>query len=278
MAFVKENPMFQSVLSLLLSLTVVSFAAVAEESIEPHEILDRVVAAAGGEAFTKIGVLKLEVSQEEIRIDGTSTKKSYTAYVSTMDLENQRIEYPDQLVIGHNLAGGWSTMAGVMDDRPQTSVRAERSLNQTLFPLLLPHSLKMEGVRASEYREATLNERQVWLVALPFLKGFFNSPVLNTSWLMVVDQQDASLVTMEFFPSPEFRDVSPVGVRYRVIEYQEVAGAMIPEQILAVGINYRGEESGNSRVTRIKASVHGKWDPVLFLSPTQIEALEEKDE
>ena len=73
-------------------------------------------------------------------------------------------------------------------------------------------------------------------------------------------------------------DVSPVGVRYRVIEYQEIAGAMIPEQILSVGINYRGEESGNSRVTRIKASVHGKWDPVLFLSPTQIEALEEKDE
>jgi hypothetical protein len=270
--------MFHRVLSLLLTLTVVAFAAVAEESIEPHEILDRVVAAAGGDAFEKIGVLKLEVSQEEIRNDGTSTKTSYTAYVSTMDLENQRVEYPDELVIGHNLSGGWSTAAGAMDDRPQSSVRAKRSLNQTLFPVLLPHSLKMEGVRASEHREATLNERGVWLVALPFLKGFFNSPVLNTSWLMVVDQQDASLLTMEFFPGPEYRDVSPVGVRYRVLEYQEVAGAMIPEQILAVGINHRGEESGQSRFTRIKASVHGKWDPVLFLSPAQLEALEEKDE
>jgi hypothetical protein len=69
-----------------------------------------------------------------------------------------------------------------------------------------------------------------------------------------------------------------VGVRYRVIKYQEVEGAMIPEQILAVGINHRGEESGQSRVTKIKASVHGRWDPVLFLSPAQIEALEEKDE
>jgi hypothetical protein len=269
--------MFRRCPYILLSLLIVSSSVAAEESIEPHEILNRVVAAAGGEEFTKIGVLKLEVSQEETRADGAITESTYTAYVSTSNLENQRLEYPNDLVIGHHGAGGWSTLAGVMDDRPQTSVRAEKTLRQIIFPWLLPHSLKMQGVRASEYREAALDDRGVWLVALPFAKGFFNSPVLNTSWLMVVDQEDASLVTMEFYPGPQFRDVSPVGVRYRVLEYQEVAGAKIPKQILAVGINAHGVESGHTRVTSIEASVHGPWDPALFLSPAQLEALEEDD-
>jgi hypothetical protein len=270
-------PMFPRVLHLLLPLIVISFSVAAEESIEPYEIVDRVVAAAGGEAFTEIGVLKLEVSQEEIRAEGSSTTTTFTAYISTMNLDNQRLEYPNKLVIGHSGAGGWSTLAGVQDDRPQTGVRAKRALNQTLFPLLLPHSLKMDGVRASEVREATLNDREVWAVALPMVKGFFNSPVLNTSWLMVADQEDASLVTIEFFPGPEFRNVSPVGVRYRVLEYQEISGTKIPKQILAVGIDARGQESGGTRVTKIEASVHGTWDPTLFISPAQLEALEEQD-
>ncbi len=269
--------MIHRVLILLLSLFVVAAPTVAEDSIEPREIIERLIAAAGGEAFAKIGVLELEVTQEEIRNDGTSTKTNFTAYIDTANLENQRIEYPGELVIAHHGGGGWSSTAGVMDDRPQTTVRAERALNQTLFPLLVPHSLRMEGVRASEYREATVNGREVWAVALPFTKGFFNSPVLATSWLMVVDQQDASLVTLEFFPSPEFRKTSPVGMRYRVLKYQEVGGARVPEHILAVGINARGEESGHSRVTRIKASIHGSWDPKLFLSPAQLEALEKDD-
>ena len=269
--------MIRHVLSLLLSLIIVAAPTMAEDSIEPNEIIERVVAAAGGEAFAKIGVLKLEVTQEEIRNDGTSSKEHFTAYIDTTNLENQRINYPGELVVAHHGGGGWSTTAGVMDDRPQTTIRAERALNQTLFPLLLPHSLRMEGVRASEYREATLNGRQVWAVALPFAKGFFNSPVLTTSWLMVVDQQDASLITIEFFPSPEFRKVSPVGTRYRVLDYQEIGGAKVPERILAVGINARGEESGHSRVTTIKASIHGPWDPKLFLSPAQLEALEKDD-
>jgi hypothetical protein len=269
--------MIHRVLGLLLSLFVVASPTLAEDAIEPSEIVELMITEAGGDAFAKIGILVLEVTQEEIRNDGTSSKINYTAYIDTANLENQRIEYPGELVIAHHGAGGWSTTAGVLDDRPQTTVRAELTLNQTLFPLLLPYSLRMDGVRIGEYREATLNDREVWAVALPFVKGFFNSPVLTTTWLMLVDQQDASLVAIEFVPPPQYRDVSPVGMRWRVLEYQEIGGAKVPEQILAVGINARGEESGHSRVIRIKASVRGPWDPKLFLSPAQIEALEKDD-
>ena len=100
------------------------------ETPEPGEIVDRMIAAAGGEAFSKLGVIKLEVEHEETRNDGTSSKGSYTLFVDTAHLENQRIEYPGDVVVAHHGAGGWSTAGGVIDDRPQTSSMAEKTLNR----------------------------------------------------------------------------------------------------------------------------------------------------
>ena len=67
-----------------------------------------------------------------------------------------------------------------------------------------------------------------------------------------------------------------MGVRYRTLKIQEVEGAKIAEQILSVGISPQGQESGLVRVTKSKASVR-LWEPSLFLSPSQLEALEEDD-
>ena len=46
---------------------------------DPKEILEKMIAAAGGEAFSQLGVLRLEVHEEEqTRNDGTqSTKRLY---------------------------------------------------------------------------------------------------------------------------------------------------------------------------------------------------------
>ncbi len=247
----------------------------AAETLEPGEIVDRMIAAAGGEAFAKIGVLKLEVEQEETRNDGTGATSTYTVYVDTANLENQRIEYPGDVVVAHHGAGGWSTKGGVLDDRPQTTVMAERALNQTLFPLLLPYSLEMEGAWVKEIRETTLDGREVWLLALPFAKGFFASPVMTTTWLMVVAKDDYSILAYEFVPPVQYRDVSPVGIRYRVLKRQELEGAQLAEQLLLVGINAAGIESGANRVTKIKASTV-PWDVTLFLSPAQLDALEQE--
>jgi hypothetical protein len=259
-------------LLVLLAAPVIAFA----ETLEPGEIVDRMIAASGGEAFSKIGILKLEVEEEETRNDGSATKRSYTAYIDTAHLENQRIEYPGDVVVAHHGGGGWSTTLGVMDDRPQTSSMAEKTLKQTLFPLLLPYSLKMEGVWVKEVQETTLNGRKVWALALPFAKGFFASPVMTTTWLMVVAQDDYSILAYEFIPPVQYQDVSPVGIRYRFLKQQEVGGAELAEQLLLIGINHAGMESGANRVTRIKASAQ-PWDATLFLSPAQVEALEEDD-
>jgi hypothetical protein len=268
--------MYRHVLNVLLAVLLVAPALLSAETPEPGEILDRMIAAAGGESFAKIGVLKLEVRQEETHNDGTGTTRTYTAYIDTANLENQRIEYPGDVIVAHHGAGGWSTKGGKLDDRPQTSRMAETALNQALFPLLLPHSLKMEGVWVKEVRETTLDGRKVWVLLIPFAKGFFTSPVMTTTWMMVVAQDDYSILVYEFIPPVQYQDVSPMGIRYRILKQQEVEGATLTEQLLLIGINAAGVESGANRVTKIKASTV-PWDVALFLSPAQLEALEEDD-
>ena len=263
-------------LNILLPVLLAAPVVAVAETPEPGEIVDRMIAAADGEAFSKIGVLKLEVEQEETRNDGTGTSRTYDAYVDTAHLENQRIEYPGDVVVAHHGAGGWSTKGGKMDDRPQTSSVAKKTLNQALFPLLLPYSLKMEGVWVKEVSEATLGGRKVWVLALPFAKGFFFSPVLTTTWIIVVAQDDYSILTYEFIPSVQYQDVSPMGIRYRILKQQEIGGAKLAEQLLLIGINPAGAESGANRVTKIKASTQ-PWDAALFLSPAELEEFEKED-
>jgi hypothetical protein len=268
--------MYRHVLNVLLAVLLVAPALLSAETPEPGEILDRMIAAAGGESFAKIGVLKLEVRQEETHNDGTGTTRTYTAYIDTANLENQRIEYPGDVIVAHHGAGGWSTKGGKLDDRPQTSRMAETALNQALFTLLLPHSLKMEGVWVKEVRETTLDGRKVWVLLIPFAKGFFTSPVMTTTWMMVVAQDDYSILVYEFIPPVQYQDVSPMGIRYRILKQQEVEGATLTEQLLLIGINAAGVESGANRVTKVKAST-APWDATLFLSPAQLEALEQED-
>jgi hypothetical protein len=278
MALLKEFPMIRRCLVVLLPLVFVASLVAAEDALEPKEIVERMIAAAGGEAFASLGILELEVTEEETRSDGTQTGKSYKLLVDTSNLNNLRMDLPGDTVVAATEGGGWSTTAGALDDRPQASTHARTSLNQKVFRLLLPFSLKMDGVWLKEVREsATSDGREVWVIAIPFTKGFFTSPVMATTWILVVAKDDYSLISIEFAPAPAFRDVSPVGVRYRILKQKELQGASVIEQVLAVGINSKYQESGATRVTKIKPSIHGPWDPTLFLSPAQLAALEEDD-
>jgi hypothetical protein len=222
-------------------------------------------------------VLELRVSQEEVRNDGAQTVATFTVMVDTANLRNIRMEFGDDVVVAKNTAGGWSTTAGALDDRPQASKMAMLTINQQLFPLLLPHSLAMNGVYFDEVRETDVDDRPVWVISIPFVKGFFKNPVMETTWILVVAQDDYSILSLEFAPAPAYRDVSPVGVRYRIFKPQEIEGATIPEQVLSTGINWQYQEGGASRFTQIKAKAR-PWDATLFLSPAQIAALEDRDE
>jgi hypothetical protein len=247
-----------------------------EELPTGQEIVKRVIAAAGGEEFKSLGVIEFLVNEEEIRNDGTQSGKNFKLIVDTTNLNNLRMELPGEIVVGATQNVGWSTVSGALDDRPQMSTMARRSLNQMAFPLLLPFSLEMEGVWAKEVREHVTDDgREVWVLGFPFSKGFFMSPVLDTTWVLVVAKDDYSILSLEFAPAPAYQDVSPVGIRYRILKQKDLGGANVIEQLLAVGINSQYMESGSNRVTRIKSSVRTSRDITLFLSPAQIEAFEQ---
>jgi hypothetical protein len=268
--------MFKRSLSLLLFLTLAATATAADRIVDPQEILKKMIAAAGGEAFAGLGILELEVTEEESRNDGTQSGKSYTLFVDTSNLDNLRMELPGEVVVAASKGGGWSTTANVLDDRVQIPKKARMTINQSVFPLLLPYSLQMEGVWLKEIRETQLDGRDVWVISLPFSKGFFVNPVMETTWILVVAKDDYSILSLEFAPAPRFADVSPVGVRYRILKQREIDGATIIEQLLATGIDSQYQESGANRVTRI-ASKARAWDPTLFLNSAQLEALEKDD-
>lgn len=247
-----------------------------EEPPTPQEIVRRVIAAAGGEEFKSLGVIELLVTEEEIRNDGTQTGKSFKLVVDTSNLSNLRMELPGEIVVGATKRTGWSTVSGALDDRPQMSTIATKSLNQMAFPLLMPYSLEMDGVWVKEVREHVTDDgREAWVLGIPFSKGFFMSPVLATTWVLVVAKDDYSILSLEFAPAPAYQDVSPVGIRYRILKQKDLGGASVIEQLLAVGINSQYLESGSTRVTKIKSSVRTSRDLTLFLSPAQIEAFEE---
>lgn len=261
--------------AVLLSLVNVGAAS----TPDAENIIKRVIDAAGGpEAFAGIGVLEMAVSQEETHSDGTSTKREYTVFVDTTDLGNLRLELPDGVVVGANGPDGWATKNGDLDERPQTSYMARGTLNQTVFPLLLPFSLEMSGVWAKDVVEIDWEGSEAWALILPFAKGFFASPAMTTTWRVVVAKDDASILAVDFLPPVEYQKVQMEGIRYRFLKSERVNGATIPTQILLDGITLQGVENGHVRVTKIELKARGPWDPTLFLNPQKLEELEQLDE
>jgi hypothetical protein len=262
-------------ITVLLMMTMVAVGtAGAADLPEPDQIVDRMIAAVGGDSFADLAVIKLEVSEEQIHNDGATSNNEFTAYVDASALNNLRMELAGDVVIGRNGADSWATTKGVFDDRPQTPLMARGTLNQSLFTLLLPYSLRMDGVWVQEVAETTWDGKDAWALMVPFAKGFFVSPVLTTTWRVVVDKSDYSILGVDFIPPVDLRKVQPMGIRYRILKYDDVKGAKIPSRILAVGINVDGHESGATRVTKVATTVYGPWEAGLFVSPARLEALE----
>ena len=263
-----------TVMLLTMMLVTGGGAAGAAETPDAKTIVDRMIEAVGGEALADAEVIRLEITEEKIRNDGTSSDNAYVAYVDFSALDSVRMELDGDIVLGRNGAESWATTKGVFDDRPQTPKMANGTINQSLFVLLLPYSLQMDGVWVNEVTEVNWEGRDAWALLLPFVKGFFVSPVLTTTWRVVVDKDDYSILGVDFLPPVDLQNVQPMGIRYRYLKYDEVEGVKIPSRVLAVGINLEGQESGATRVTRVVPSVYGPWEAGLFVSPARLEALE----
>jgi len=66
-------------------------------------------------------------------------------------------------------------------------------------------------------------------------------------------------------------------IRYRVLKQAAIgSGAQLPVQVLLDGIDLNGSPTGHVRVTKMQLTLRGPFDPKLFLSPQELEAIEER--
>lgn len=240
-------------------------------------IRDGIFAAAGGlEAFRQLGVLELAISDEETRADGSMRTSQATAYVDARTLDNLRMELPGDIVVARNGEDAWSTREGKVDDRPQTPRMAAGTLNQRIFPLLMPFTLAMDGITLSDPRETTFEGEPVWRIAVNFPEGFFVAPSMSTTWFLHVRRSDHEVISVEFLPPPEIRQVRSEGVRYRYLKSATLGASIrLPVQLLLDGIDINGAPTGHVRVTRERITVRGPFEPALFLHPVRLDAIED---
>jgi hypothetical protein len=189
-------------------------------------LLEGMMQAAGGQqAFRDLGVIEIALTEEETTANGTQHKKQSTAYVDAATLGSMRLELPGEVVVARKGATGWSTRAGVPDDRPQGSRMAIGTLNQRLFPLLLPFTAMMDGVRLGAIYETSFEGQPAWRVAVNFEEGFFITPSMAATWYFHIRKDNGALLAAEFLPPPGVRDVRSEGIRYRVLKQARSAPA-----------------------------------------------------
>lgn len=261
---------------LIAALLTAPVAALAAPPSADSLLGDMLDAAGGRKAFQELGVLEIALTEEETAADGSQRNRQSTAYIDARTFDNLRLDLPGEIVVARNGSTAWATRSGAIDDRPQTEKMALATLNQRLFPLLLPFSLTMNGVHLGEVRETTFEGEPAWLMAVTFSDDFFVTPSMATTWYVQVRKSDGSLLTAEFFPPPGVRNVRSEGIRYRVLKRTTIgAGSQLPVQVLLDGIDVNGAPTGHVRVTKLQIRVRGPFDPSLFMHPVQLEAIEE---
>jgi len=267
--------MHRRAIALVLYIALLSTVS-AEAETTAADIVDRTVRAAGGmEAFQALGVLEIDVAEEETRTDGTANAKTYVAYVDTTNLTNLRLELGTNVVLACHSGVGWATVAGEIDSRPLAPRMATGTLRQRLFPLLLPFSLKMDGLTLGKATEYTFEGEPVWRIKVTFDANFFAAPIMVTTWEFMIRRSDHALLAAEFLPPPKFRKAQKEGVRYRPLTQDKVGGVTLSKQLLVTGIDLNGIENAHVRIVKMEPRSRGPYEPALFLDPAMLEQLDE---
>jgi hypothetical protein len=252
------------------------FAAGAGAETSATELIQQVIRAAGGtESFRAIGVLQINADEQETLTEGTTNTSSFVAYVDTSNLSNMRMEFGKDVVLACQNGRGWATVGGTLDSRPLAPRMAAGTLRQRLFPLLLPFSLQMEGIRPGEVTGDELGDEPVWLLKLDFTDDFFASPIMTSTWELIVRRSDHAILAAQFQPPREFRQAQTEGVRYRALSHTELAGTELPEKLVVSGLEANGFENSHVRIVGLEWSSRGPSEPALFVHPETLKKLEE---
>ena len=268
---------FVPAVSLHIALVALTAAPAIAAPPTADQLLASMLAAAGSDEFGSLGVLKLTVDEQETASDGSTTTNSWVAHVDSGNLDNSRLELPGQIVVVRNQENAWASVGGALDDRQQTPLMARGTVNQKVFPLLLPFSLKMKGVSLGDVGESSFEGTPTWGVTVRFPRGFFITPSMETAWRLEVDRDSGRLLAADVLPPQSMREIVSEGLRYQTLQWRETGEAEVPSKLLMQGIDFHRIPNGHVRITTVASEVEGPFDPTLFVSPDRLEKLEEGD-
>ena len=267
-----------STLLLTAAIAMLAGLASAEAPAVKRTLEGAISAAETGSTLAEHDMLRLTVRQEETASDGTTAVRDLTAVIHGGRLENIRVELEGDINLVLNNGTGWAMMQGKLDTRPQTPRMAAGTIRQTVFPLLLPFPLRMDGVVLGDaVTEDTFDGTPVWVVEANFEPEFFAAPSMVTTWKIFISRETSLVLGAEYQPAAEFRPVIDEGIRYRVLKRGTVDGLNIPAQILLDGIDLNGVENGHVRVTKIETTTAGPLDLALFVHPDEMERMDAGD-
>jgi len=234
-------------------------------------------AAESNSTMNDHNMIRIAIHQEETLSDGTTKATTSTAIVHGGGLENTRLVLNQGVALGLSGNAGWALIGGQQDTRPQTPRMAAGTIRQSLFPLLMPFSLKMQGVVLQAVSPATFDGTPAWRIDLSFEANFFAAPAMITTWGVYISRDDHLVLGAEYLPIKEFIAIVDEGIRYRYLKRQDVDGINLAAQVLLDGIDINGAENGHVRVTKLDAETIGPFDLSLFISPDKAAKMEAEE-
>jgi len=263
----------------LLAVSLIAISSLASaETPNAAAVVDRAIRAAELEStLAEHDMLRLAIRQDETTSDGNTTVRDVTALVHGARLDNIRLTLSEGTTLVLNNSTGWAMMRGQLDTRVQTPRMAAGTIRQVLFPLLLPFSLRMDGVKLGDVTEDTFDGTPVWVIDISFTPEFFSAPSMLTTWKVFISREDNLVLGAEFLPNVEFISVIDEGIRYRYLKRQDADGLSLASQVLLDGIDIHGLENGHVRVTKMTSTTAGPLDMSLFLHPDEQERIDSGD-
>lgn len=264
--------------SLLLVLTLAS--AVHAEEKSPRDLIAEMVEAAGGrEAFSKLGILKAEVSEVERTAKGRNHKSTFVGYLSTERTELKRLELPGEIVLGisDNLDGAWATIKGVPDMRPPTPSKARANVNIKLFPTMFPFCFEWSRLNYPQLTTAQFEGEEVWMFEMRPPKNYFGNPIFEEPWSVYVSKNDLKMLAAEFYPPPDQAQVVNEAVRFTVLSHKDVQGVQLPSAVMMEGLDLGTNlPNGHFRTINISWTVEEAPNYTIFYDPAILQRMEEE--
>ncbi len=239
-------------------------------------LLKKMIAAATVKPVKRGGpVVQLKVREEETTSDGVVHKRAFTAWINPASILQRRLQLNPSVIIGFDGRYGWATIRGKEDKRPQTPTMAAGTLNNKLFAELLPFSLQEPGVTIISVSRTKWRKKPVLKLQVEVPRNFFTSPIMNTTWSVLVDPKTYHVIVAQFLPPKKYLAIAAEGMRYEFLKHTVAAGLRLPTYVVIIALQgERGTEGGHTAVDHITVTTQ-PYDPSLFLSPKELERINE---